>query len=121
MPSTIESDFARVESIALSAAESGHVSSEGAEALRTYFTRLEKEVLAAYQADRNVASRIYDREEIAQFWYREMNWFAAQFEIVERFDRHLRKIGIHDPDLEPIRQNVQDAYLAASNHYHMHA
>jgi len=121
MPSNVESDFERAETIALEAAETGHLSLEQTEVLRTYFANLEKRVIEAYQADRNVASRIYDREEIAQFWHRQLGWFGAQFEIVERFDRHLRKIGIHDPDLEPIRQSVNDAYQAASAHYHMHA
>jgi hypothetical protein len=61
MPSVLEPDFARVESLALEAVQNGHLAPEQVEVLRSYFARLEKEVLADYQADRNVARRMHGR------------------------------------------------------------
>ena len=103
MPSVLEPDFARVESLALEAVQNGDLAPEQVEVLRSYFARLEKEVLAAYQADRNVASRMHDREKIHRFWERKISWFGAQFDIAESFDRILHKTGIID--LEPIKQS----------------
>jgi hypothetical protein len=83
------------------------------EILRTYFDELKRDVLKTFQADRLVASRIYKREEIAQFWRKQSDWFGMQHEAVEGFDRQLRKMGITDPDLEPLKRLLRESYEAA--------
>jgi hypothetical protein len=118
---TAELTYDQVEAIVHEAAEIGHLSHEQVQALQAFLALVERKVFDVYQADRLVASRMYDRVKIAEFWQHEFGWFQSQHEILNNLAARLQDIGLRDLDPEPTLELLADALEAVRGHYELHS
>jgi hypothetical protein len=118
---TAELSYEEVETIVQEAAELGTLSPEQTRALETFLALVERRVSEVYQADRLVASRMYDRAKIAEFWQREIGWFQSQCDIVGKLYERLHELGLINFDVMSTLITLGEAVEAVKGHYQLHS
>jgi hypothetical protein len=118
---TAELSYDKLETIVHETTERGTLSPDQARAVQAFLTLIERKVFDVYQADRLVASRMYDRVKIAEFWQHEYEWFHSQYELVGKLHEHLTAIGFKDLDLMPTILALGEAAETVQGHYRLHA
>jgi hypothetical protein len=122
MPPTLELDFEPVEKLAYGAARAGSLPPSQVQWAEDFLKNAEARLLNIYEGARILSQRLYDRDEVADYWRQNAESFGEILEHVRKIQNTLQASQLPEPEgLEKIIQTTTDILAACRGAYELHA
>jgi hypothetical protein len=97
MPPFLEPDFEQAEAIALDAGQHGSFTPQQSEWIEAFYKNVEDRMLNIYGGARLRAWRINDRQELAEYWREQADWFYQMLARMEEARKTLKGFCVPEP------------------------
>src|SRR5260370_41994327 len=97
MPPFLEPDFEQAEAIALDAGQHGSFTPQQSEWIEAFYKNVEDRMLNIYGGARLRAWRINDRQELAEYWREQADWFYQMLARMEEARKTLKGFCLPEP------------------------
>jgi hypothetical protein len=97
MPSFLEPDFEQAEAISLDAGQRGAFTPQQSEWIDAFYKNVEGRMLNIYDGARLRAWRISDRQEFAEYWQEQADWFDQMLTRMREAGKSLKGFCMPEP------------------------
>jgi hypothetical protein len=97
MPPALEPDFEQAEAISVDAGQHGSFTPQQSEWIEAFYQNVEDRMLNIYDGARLRAWRINDRQEFAEYWQEQADWFDQMLTRMQGARRTLKGFCVLEP------------------------
>ena len=97
MPPFLEPDFEQAEAISVDAGQHGSFTPQQSEWIEAFYKNVEDRMLNIYDSARLRAWRINDRQELAEYWQDQADWFDQMLARMQEARKTLKEFCVPEP------------------------
>jgi hypothetical protein len=97
MPPFLEPDFEQAEAISIDAGQRGSFTPQQSEWIEAFYQNVEDRMLNIYDGSRLRAWRINDRQELAEYWREQADWFDQMLARMQEARKTLKGFCVPEP------------------------
>lgn len=97
MPPALEPDFEQAEAISLDAGQHGSFTPQQSEWIEAFYRNVEGRMLNIYDGARLRAWRINNRQEFAEYWQEQADWFDLMLARMQEARKSLKGFCVPEP------------------------
>jgi len=97
MPPALEPDFEQAEAISIDAGQRGSFTPQQSEWIEAFYKNVEDRMLNIYDGARLRAWRINDRQEFAEYWQEQADWFDQMLTRMREARKTLKGFCVPEP------------------------
>jgi len=97
MPPALEPDFEQAEAISVDAGQHGSFTPQQSEWIEAFYKNVEDRMLNIYDGARLRAWRLNDRQELAEYWQEQADWFDKMLARMQAARKTLKGFCVPEP------------------------